>query len=103
MSEPKWTAEVTDDSDVCCACAVVRGPDEAIAVLRGEEGGPMMQLTPNDMDRLLPLLASAMAEVDAAVDPDAAVQPDDGLALMDAYDWAKNLTQRIVAAQQEGR
>lgn len=52
-------------------------------------------LTDEDVQRLIPLLENAMAEVDVSAQPDAMIQPDDPMSLMDAYDWAKGLLARL--------
>lgn len=54
-----------------------------------------MTLTNEDRARLRTLIENAMTEVDAAADPDATIQPDDGLSLMNAYDWGRNFLQRM--------
>lgn len=57
---------------------------------------PALYLTHEDCTRLLPLLESALLEVDAAAEPDAMVQPDDdGADLMASYTWAQLLLARI--------
>jgi hypothetical protein len=45
-----------------------------------------IELTDEDVKRLIPLLENAIAEVDASAEPSAMIQPDDPFSLMDAYD-----------------
>jgi hypothetical protein len=53
-------------------------------------------LTREDCQRLIPVLESAVAEVDAAAAPDATMRPvDDGADLMAAYTWAQLLLKRL--------
>lgn len=58
-----------------------------------------MELTRDDCARLIPVLESAVREVDAAAEPDATMGPDaDGADLMAAYAWARDLLARLGAA-----
>jgi hypothetical protein len=54
-------------------------------------------LSHEDATRLIPLLESARAEVDVAVEIETAPQPDDPMAVMDAYDWAGRMLARCAA------
>ena len=61
-----------------------------------------MILTADDARRLIPLLESAMDEVDMAVERETTPQPDDPMALMESYDWGRQLLARCreVAAKE---
>jgi hypothetical protein len=53
-------------------------------------------LTRDDCERLIPVLESAVLEVDAAAEPGAKMQPtDDGADLMAAYAWAQLLLAKM--------
>lgn len=58
-----------------------------------------LELTPEDVRRLIPLLENAIAEVDDAADPDAMIQPDDPMSLMAAYDWGHALLLKLKLAR----
>lgn len=58
-----------------------------------------MTLTDEDRRRLKALIENAMAEVDAAAESDATIRPDDGLSLMDAYDWGRDFILRMDVEQ----
>lgn len=58
-----------------------------------------IELTQEDVQRLIPLVESAIAEVDASAEPDAMVQPDDPMSLMRAYDWGQTFLLKLKLAR----
>lgn len=57
-------------------------------------------LTREDIERLIPLLENAIAEVEHSAAPDSGVLPDDSIALMAADDWGRGLLRRLKATRE---